>query len=68
MSRFAGKFGEMNISQCVFCRHARPGSAGCDAFPGGIPGPILLNQHDHRKPYEGDNGIRFEPRLRVVGD
>ena len=33
----------------------------CDAFPNGIPTPILLSQADHRKPYEGDKGIRFEP-------
>jgi hypothetical protein len=32
----------------------------CAAFPGGIPTPILLLEADHREPYPGDNGIRFE--------
>jgi len=34
----------------------------CTAFPEGIPDPILLMDHDHRHPYQGDNGIRYEPR------
>jgi len=33
----------------------------CKAFPNGIPDAILTNQHDHRKPFDGDNGIRFQP-------
>jgi hypothetical protein len=30
------------------------------AFPAEIPVPIQMNKHDHRKPYPGDHGIRFE--------
>ena len=35
----------------------------CAAFPleqGGIPDQIWTGQADHRQPFEGDNGIRFE--------
>ena len=34
----------------------------CIAFPDGIPEEILLGEHDHKTPYPGDNGIRFEPK------
>jgi len=54
------RFGsELQISHCVFCRHSMRGGK-CKAFPDGIPMAILDNTHDHRKPYPGDNGIRFE--------
>ena len=34
----------------------------CDAFPKrGIPARILADRFDHRRPYPGDHGIRFEP-------
>jgi hypothetical protein len=47
--------------QCFNCRHLAEGAPmHCSAFPNGIPMEILLNQVDHKKPYEGDNGIRFE--------
>lgn len=37
------------------------GQPRCEAFPQGIPWPILDGEADHRKPYENDNGFRFEP-------
>jgi hypothetical protein len=32
----------------------------CDAYPEEIPEAILKNLVDHRQPYEGDHGIRWE--------
>lgn len=52
---------------CFDCRHLDraalrgPGPERCRAFPDGIPTPILLMRHDHRKPWPNDRGIRFEP-------
>jgi len=45
--------------QCIECEHYR-GVLRCDAFDE-IPYEILTAEHDHTKPYKGDNGIRFEP-------
>lgn len=36
----------------------------CDAFPDGIPRAIFFEYFDHRKPYPGDRGIRFEPKSK----
>ena len=59
-----GKFGlDVAPSQCSLCRHRRDGlPAACDAFPAGIPFAIQANEADHRRPIEGDGGIRFEAR------
>jgi hypothetical protein len=59
---------------CLDCKHLaprgdrEPGDMRCAAFPGdgGIPDEILLMDHDHREPYPGDHGIRFEPIERAA--
>lgn len=47
--------------QCSRCRHLWSAELWtCTAFPAGIPAAILTNAFDHRKPYLGDGGVRFE--------
>lgn len=55
--------GELGISQCVWCRHRSEGGRHCPAFPEGIPEAIASNRHDHRDPFDGDRGVRFEPEI-----
>ena len=45
---------------CVLCRNLEIGAVRrCRAFKE-IPLPIWLGKNNHRKPYNGDNGIQFE--------
>ena len=53
--------------QCAFCIHLKKGLK-CKAFPKGIPEKIITGEHDHTKPFKGDNGIRFEPIKEIAGD
>tara|TARA_R110002096_G_scaffold275446_3_gene469203 strand:+ start:3286 stop:3462 length:177 start_codon:yes stop_codon:yes gene_type:complete len=46
--------------QCPVCIHYIK-DLKCKAFPDGIPKKILIGEHDHTKPFKGDNGIQFEP-------
>ena len=57
----------MMAPMCVTCRHYRPttrlsDSVVCIAFPEGIPADIFWEFADHRLPYAGDRGIRFEAK------
>lgn len=55
---------------CMSCRHfdritidpaTGTGSPRCAAFPDGIPSSIFWDGRiDHRRPFAGDRGIRFE--------
>lgn len=48
---------------CIGCKRFReePTRLVCDAFPDGIPEDILVSRADHRQPFEGDRGLRFDP-------
>lgn len=48
---------------CFDCRHLHEDQRTCDAFPDGIPSVFLYLDEVHKKPYPGDHGIQFEPRL-----
>ena len=61
-------------NQCVECKHfmslldddevksdrLERTAQSCQAYPEGIPLRIITGQHDHRKAFEDDQGIRFE--------
>ena len=54
--------------QCYECKHYW-GINHCDAYPDEpIPHAILAGEHDHAEPYEGDNGVRFEPLPKDKAD
>ncbi len=53
--------------QCMECAHLiekkRKGRARCAAFTSvPIPDAIWFGSHDHREPFPGDKGIRFEAK------
>lgn len=88
MQKQAGKFmmdsgGPLVVTQCAYCaRLSRVTDMQvCQAFPGGIPDAILMNEADHRKPWPdpatgepGDVGVSgyesltFVPREGLAAD
>ena len=46
--------------QCASCKNYID-DMRCEAYQVSIPYVILTGEHDHAEPYEGDNGIQFEP-------
>lgn len=58
-----------NLPLCAHCKHLNAdASFRCKAFPDGIPEKISFNgaANEHREPYPGDHGIRFEPHPDVL--
>ena len=46
---------------CHYCRHRSwDHRDSCSAFSDQIPLQIWNGEHDHRSPYPGDHGIRYE--------
>lgn len=68
-SRFSGhirmKKSKGKTSICKFCGQftgpTDDGKPACKAFPNGIPDSFWEGKADHTVPYDGDNGITFEP-------
>ena len=54
-------------TQCPMCRHYR-GALRCAAFPDGIPVDQARGLTNHRRPIEGDGGIRFEEGTPTLDD
>jgi hypothetical protein len=48
------------VIACRSCVHLLE-ERKCKAFTSGIPEDILIGKNNHKKPFKGDNGIRFEP-------
>ena len=50
---------------CLNCRRYKPERFAlpkrCQAFPDGIPDAIYFGDANHRKPYEGDGGLLYDP-------
>lgn len=58
--KFVVDYDPFTWAQCNECANYM-GDAKCRAFPTRIPDKILSGDFDHRRPYPGDNGVRFTP-------
>ena len=52
---------------CCRCIHYL-GERRCQAFPSAIPEPLWTSENLHDEPFEGDQGLRFEPRRFEMPD
>jgi hypothetical protein len=50
---------------CLACKH-KTGNLQCEAFPDLIPAEIHTGRFDHREPFPGDHGIRYERAPGVI--
>ena len=60
----------INTTPCASCRRFNRKDLlndTCEAYPKGIPEPILHGDNDHREPYPGDHGLQYEPLLGQRG-
>ena len=48
------------LAPCWSCKHWRPNTPKCRAYPEGIPRDIFILGFNHQKPFPGDGGIRYE--------
>lgn len=50
------------MEQCANCKHLKPLSGGCEAYPDGIPFKFSSDEEVHNKPAPGQTGtFVFEP-------
>ncbi|KKL44370.1 hypothetical protein LCGC14_2366360 [marine sediment metagenome] len=56
--------------QCPNCKNFNVSERKitCKAFKKGIPSAIIAGRFDHTQQFEGDNGIRFDPREKIEID
>jgi len=71
MSSLSDRFSEPLTNatiQCASCRRFFDADEdfSCEAFPEGIPLSITQGQHNHEKPFPGDDGLLFVP-IRGLG-
>lgn len=45
------------MEQCVKCKHLKPLSGGCEAYPDGMPFKFSSNEEKHNKPEPGQTGV-----------
>tara|TARA_B100000424_G_C22855934_1_gene456287 strand:- start:200 stop:415 length:216 start_codon:yes stop_codon:yes gene_type:complete len=65
----------MQSTQCLFCKNYNGASDDgfhCNAYPlekdQTIPEDIIRGKFDHREPFKGDNGIRYEFNTKLPFD